>query len=127
MPRKKKSAAAAAGEPLRRGPRPGYRRVPGTRSTPKQPFSLILNPDELNLLKKMALKEGSSVAAVIRSALHKVIFSTHPEMARSAIENDVESFLNHMGTKLALKRGTVGREKIKRQLVKGLMSGTRKR
>ena len=128
MPRSKKSASTAMGEPTRRGPRPGFRRIPGKRSTPKQPFSLILNPDELTLLKKMARQQGTSVAGIIRQALHTQIFSAHPEMAKSAIENEVESFLDRMGTKIALGGAPgAGREKLKRTLVKGLMTGVRRR
>jgi hypothetical protein len=128
MPRPKKSSAKAMGEPKRRGPRPGFRRIPGKRSTPKQPFSLILNPEELNLLKKMARQQGTSVAGIIRQALHSQIFSAHPEMAKTAIENEVETFLDRMGTKIALGGGVrAGREKLKRTLVKGLMTGVKRR
>ena len=128
MPRPKKATATGMGEPKRRGPRPGYRRAPGQKVTPKQPFSLILQPDELNLLKKMARQQGTSVAGIIRQALHIQIFSAHPEMARSAIETEVETFLNRVGSKMALGgKSGAGREKLKRTLVKGLLTGVRRR
>jgi len=128
MPRPKKATSTAMGEPTRRGPRPGFRRIPGKRSTPKQPFSLILEPTELNLLKKMARQQGTSVAGIIRQALHTQIFSAHPEMAKTAIENEVETFLDRMGSKIALGGGSgAGRERLKRTLVKGLMTGVRRR
>ncbi len=128
MPRPKKTTASAMAEPKRRGPRPGYRRLPGQRPTPKQPFSLILNPDELNLLKKMARQQGTSVAGIIRQALHTQIFSAHPEMARSTIENEVETFLDRVGSKMAIgDRKGPGREKLKRTLVKGLLTGVKRR
>ena len=43
------------------------------------PFSLILDPNELGILRKMAQRENTSVASVIRRAWHTVIFKSHPE------------------------------------------------
>ncbi|GAB4323023.1 MAG: hypothetical protein Kow0074_14920 [Candidatus Zixiibacteriota bacterium] len=103
---------------MKRGPRGG---------TPKQPFSLILDPDELRALKKMARQQGTSVASIIRQALHTVIFRTNPELAKSAIENEVNSFLDHMGTKLPIGQSGVRRSRLKKQLVTGLLGGMKKR
>jgi len=94
---------------------------------PKQPFSLILNPDELSILRKMARKEGTSVASVIRQALHTVIFRAHPDLAKNAIEREVDSFLDTMGSRLpsGLSKGAK-RARIKKQLVTGLLNTGRK-
>jgi len=115
----RRAAAPAKGRRvIKRGPRGG---------TPKQPFSLILDPDELSALKKMARHQRTSVASIIRQALHTVIFRTNPELAKSAIENEVNSFLDHMGTKLPLGQGGPRRTRLKKQLVTGLLSGMKKR
>jgi hypothetical protein len=109
--------ARVAGRPRRRIMRRGRR-----STGPKQPFSLILNPDELSILRKMARQEGTSVASVIRQALHTVIFRTHPDIAKNAIEREVDSFLDSMGDRVpsALSTGS-RRARIKKQLVSGLM------
>ncbi len=115
-------ARGVAGRPGRRGVRRG-RKTAG----PKQPFSLILNPDELSILRKMARKEGTSVASVIRQALHTVIFRAHPDLAKNAIEREVDSFLDTMGARLpsGLSKGAK-RARIKKQLVTGLLNTGRK-
>lgn len=115
-------ARGAVGRPRRRGVRRG-RKTAG----PKQPFSLILNPDELSILRKMARKEGTSVASVIRQALHTVIFRAHPDLAKNAIEREVDSFLDTMGARLpsGLSKGAK-RARIKKQLVTGLLNTGRK-
>lgn len=115
-------ARGAVGRPRRRVVRRG-RKTAG----PKQPFSLILNPDELSILRKMARKEGTSVASVIRQALHTVIFRAHPDLAKNAIEREVDSFLDTMGTRLptGLSKGAK-RARIKKQLVTGLLNTGRK-
>lgn len=110
-------ARTAAGRPRRRVTRRG-RKPAG----PKQPFSLILNPDELSILRKMARKDGTSVASVIRRALHTVIFRTHPELAKSAIEREVDSFLDNVGARFpsGIAKGTK-RSQIKKQLVTNIL------
>lgn len=115
-------ARGTVGRPSRRGVRRG-RKTAG----PKQPFSLILNPDELSILRKMARKEGTSVASVIRQALHTVIFRAHPDLAKNAIEREVDSFLDTMGARLpsGLSKGAK-RARIKKQLVTGLLNTGRK-
>lgn len=115
-------ARGTATKPRRRVVRRG-RRTAG----PKQPFSLILNPDELSILRKMARKDGTSVASVIRRALHTVIFRTHPELAKTAIEREVDTFLDTMGTRFpsGLSKGTK-RTQIKKQLVSNLLKTGRK-
>ncbi len=115
-------ARGPVGRPRRRVTRTGRK-----SAVPKQPFSLILNPDELSILRKMARKDGTSVASVIRQALHTVIFRTHPDLAKNAIEREVDSFLDTMGARLpsGLSKGAK-RARIKKQLVTGLMNTGRK-
>ena len=115
-------ARGTVGRPRRRVVRRGRK-----SAGPKQPFSLILNPDELSILRKMARKEGTSVASVIRQALHTVIFRTHPDLAKNAIEREVDSFLDTMGNRLpsGLSKGAK-RARIKKQLVTGLLNTGRK-
>ena len=121
-PRAAKSAAAPR---ARRGRPPGRGRGP---SKPKMPFSLILDPGELTILRTMADREGTSVAAVIRKALHTVIFKSHPDLARSAVENEVDSFLDAMGAKIpsGAARGA-RRAKLRKQLVSGLLGSRRRK
>ncbi|MEW5700981.1 MAG: hypothetical protein AB1792_01955 [Candidatus Zixiibacteriota bacterium] len=119
-PRARRTAAARP-SPVRRAPRRVVRRGRGTPG-PKQPFSLILNPEELNILRKMARRENTSVASVIRHALHTVIFRSHPDLAKHAIEKEVESFLDTVGARLpkGLAKG-VKRSRLRNQLVTGLL------
>ena len=89
---------------------------------PKMPFSLILEPGELQILRDLADKENSSVAAVIRKALHTVIFKNHPDLARATIENEVESFLNSVDNKLPSGIGNAAkRAKLRKELVTKLL------
>jgi hypothetical protein len=133
MPKKTTTKATAPAK--RRGPKPGPRKAAPARTvkrgprgaTPKQPFSLILEPDELTTLKKMARQQNTSVAAIIRQALHTVIFRTNPGLAKSAIENEVTSFLDHIGNKLPLGKGGAKRALLKKQMVSGLLSGIKTR
>ena len=95
---------------------------------PKQPFSLILNPDELNILRKMARRENTSVASVIRQALHTVIFRTHPDLAKNSLEREVDSFLETMSARLP--KGQIKgakKSRLRSQLVSGLMQGVKTR
>jgi len=106
------------------GARPRRRIVRRGRGTPgpKQPFSLILNPDELNILRKMARRENTSVASVIRQALHTVIFKAHPDLAKNALEREVESFLDSVGMRIPSGLGKgARRSRLKKQLVNGLL------
>jgi hypothetical protein len=94
------------------------------------PFSLILAPSELGILRKMAARENTSVAAIIRRALHTVIFKSHPDLARNAIESDVDSFLDTVGNKLPTGVGGAARRtRLRNQLVTGLLGpkGRKKR
>lgn len=130
MPKKGSSVAKVApprvGRPRKGAARRGRPRGTG-RATPKQPFSLILEPDELSALKKIARSRRTSVAAIIRQALHTVVFRTNPELAKTAIENEVNSFLEHLGTKLPLGAGGPKRARLKKQMVTGLLSGMKSR
>jgi hypothetical protein len=117
-PRRRTKRAAPARRTVKRGPR---------GATPKQPFSLILEPDELATLKKMARQQRTSVAAIIRQALHTVIFRDNPGLAKSAIENEVNSFLDQLGNKLPLGKSGARRSRLKKQMVTGLLSGMKTR
>lgn len=88
----------------------------------KLPFSLILDPGEMAVLRKMANKDDTSVANVIRAALNSVIFKNHPDLVRNAIASDVDSFLDSVGSKLP--NGPVSgqrRTRMRNQLVAGLI------
>jgi len=124
-PRPKRSAR---GRPAPTRARRRIIRRAGRSAGPKQPFSLILNPDELNILRKMARREATSVASVIRRALHTVIFKNHPDLAKHALEKEVDSFLEAMGARLprGLGKGAT-RSRLKNQLVTGLMGKVGKR
>lgn len=128
--RKKTTGKAPSAAKKTTAPRPRRGRPPGRGRGPtkaKMPFSLILDPGELGILRTMADRDGTSVAAVIRKALHTVIFKSHPDLARSAVENDVDSFLDAMGAKIpsGVARGA-RRDKLRKQLVSGLL-GTKRR
>jgi hypothetical protein len=86
------------------------------------PFSLILAPAELNTLRKVADQRGTSVANVIRSALHQTIFKHHPDLAAKMLENEVDAFLARLSEKLP-GGGPKGAAKarLKKQLVRGLI------
>jgi hypothetical protein len=60
----------------------------------QQPFSLILEPDELSTLRKIARKEGTSVGAIVRRAIYVVIDRVYPERRQLMIEHEAEVFLN---------------------------------
>lgn len=98
--------------------RHGRRPSPGG---PKQPFSLILGPDELSILRKIARKEKTSVACVVRQALHTVIFRNRPELARAFIEKEMSAFLDSIGDHvpggLSKNRRRVLTHRVTRQLM----------
>jgi hypothetical protein len=92
------------------------------------PFSLILEPGELQILRDIADKDNTSVAAVIRKALHAEIFKNHPDLARTTIENEVESFLDSVGGKLpAGIGGTARRSQLQKELVAKLLKSKGKK
>ena len=108
-----------------RTPPVGPRRVSSRAQTPVETAVLIdPQPDELTILQDGA--QEASVASVIRQALHTVI-RTHPDLAKNAIEREVDSFLDTMGARLpsGLSKGAK-RARLKKQLVSGLLSTGRK-
>jgi len=126
--RRRRTAGKPATVQTRSAPRRGLGTRAGRARTPKMPFSLILDPGELSVLRKMARRENTSVASVIRSALHTVIFKSHPDLARHAIESDVDAFLETVGRKLpsGVAKGS-RRKRLRNQLVSGLLGGRRAR
>lgn len=104
------------------GPKPQMR---GRRSSagPKQPFSIVLDARELQALKTIARKKQCSVASLIRGAMNAVIFQANPQLARAALEKDIEHFLDGIKSKLPMSTRFEGRKKgLKRSLVEGIMS-----
>lgn len=88
---------------------------------PIQPFSLILQPAELNLLRKLAGKEGTSIGAIVRRAIHTVIADKHPEFARQILESGADTFLSEVAMRLPAGAVTpVKRSAFKNQLIKSL-------
>lgn len=70
-------------------------RVNPTRKPPKiLPFSLILEPEELRELRRLAQKEGTSIGALVRRAIGVVIEQRYPDRRRRMIEQEAEEFLN---------------------------------
>lgn len=69
---------------------------------PLQPFSLILEPSELDALRKIAGKEKTSVAAIIRRAIHKILYQANPELVDRMIEAEVDGFLKRVGKRVPL-------------------------
>jgi hypothetical protein len=76
------------------------------------------------VLKKMAKEDNTSVAGVIRKALHTVIFRTHPDLAIGVLEREVDTFLADVGSRLP-QGGVKGaqRSRLKNRLVKELIGG----
>ncbi len=60
------------------------------------PFSLILQPEELRALRRIARKEGISAGAVVRRAIHTVIYRVHPDVVNRMIESEVDGFLDQL-------------------------------
>jgi len=127
------------------GPKPGSKRVyrkasaPAARKTAtkrvarrpgrkpsgrvKRPFSIVLDARELKALKDIARKKNSSVAGLIRGAMNAVIFQANPKLAKSALEKDVDEFLNGIKGKLPMRARFEGRKKgLKKNLVNGILS-----
>ena len=97
-------------------------RAKSHRATPKMPFSLILQPAELGLLRKIADHNSSSVAAVIKDALYKTIFKSHPGLAKSIVENEVDAFFDKLIAKLPGRGPTqAAKIKLKNQIVRGFL------
>jgi len=125
MPKMKTAAEAPkkAGLPANGRRRPGRR--PGRRPSGnvKRPFSIVLDARELQALKNIARKQRVSVASLIRGAMNAVIFQANPQLARAALEKDVEHFLDGINSKLPMSKRFEGRKRtLKRSLVDGILS-----
>ena len=89
----------------------------------KRPFSIVLDARELKALKDIARKKNSSVAGLIRGAMNTVIFQANPKLAKSALEKDVDEFLNGIKGKLPMRARFDGRKKgLRKDLVDGILS-----
>jgi hypothetical protein len=86
-----------------------------------QPFSLILEPAELAALRKIAGKERTSMGAIVRRAIHSVLFRANPALVDRIVEAELDGFLKRMGEKFpgagmkGAKRG-----EFKKQIVKAI-------
>lgn len=105
----------------KRKPRRRQVRSTSPRRKPLMPFSLILPPDELNTLRKIADKEGVTVAAIIRRAIHTVIVSMYPEYKEQLLVSEAGMFLDELATRFPAKMLSASkRRKFRLQLVSGL-------
>ena len=101
---------------VRRGGRRPSRNV-------KRPFSIVLDARELQALKNIARKKHASVASLIRGAMNAVIFQANPQLARAALEKDVEHFLDGIKSKMPMSTRFEGRKRgLKKNLVAGILS-----
>lgn len=97
----------------------GPRRTP--RNGPVMPFSLVLDQREMGFLRKVAKERGTSVADVVRGALHATIYRAHPEIARRIIEEEVTTFIGTVGRRLTGQRlGSTQMASLRRQVVSAL-------
>ena len=88
---------------------------------PIQPFSLILQPAELDVLRKLAKKEGTSIGAIVRRAIHTVIAKRHPDFGKQIVEAEADAFLS--GVAMRLPAGAITpakRAAFRKQLVGAL-------
>ena len=91
------------------------------RNGPVMPFSLVLEPGEMGVLRKIAKERGTSVAGVVRGALHATIFRAHPEVAKRIIEEEVTTFIGTVGRRLTGQRlGSAQLARLRRQVVSAL-------
>ncbi len=130
MPRTAKKSAAKKAAKRGRKPGPkkgGARRGRKPSGRVKKPFSIVLDEAELRALKEIARKRNSSVAGLIRGAMNAVIFQANPKMARTALEKDVDDFLEDIKGKLPMKDRFEGkRRRLKKSLVEGIISDMEK-
>ena len=113
------TTAAVRTRTRRAGRRPGRKPSGGA----KKPFSIVLDARELKALKEIAKKKNSSVAGLIRGAMNAVVFQANPQLARSALEKDVDDFLDGIKGKLPMSARFDGRKKgLKKNLVDGIIS-----
>lgn len=86
----------------------------------KQPFSLILSPDELSFLRKIAQEENLSVAAVIRKAIYDMLTENNPEFRRVIAQKATEKFVGDIQGILGVRLRAVERKRHIAEIVKAL-------
>jgi hypothetical protein len=92
------------------------------RKLPKvQPFSLILQAVELHPLRKIAGKEGISIGAIIRRAIHTVIGHVHPDLGRKLLESETDAFLDSYAMRFPAGRITPAQRKAFKRRVAGAL------
>jgi len=110
MPRKKPSQSSRA------------RPAPTTKARPVMPFSLILTPQEMAILRKEAARQETSVGGVVRGAIHAVLFRTHPDFVRQMVNREVGAFFDSLQTRhLGAKVTPALRARIQRQIISALV------
>jgi predicted component of type VI protein secretion system len=63
---------------------------------PIQPFSLILQPAELETLRNIARKEGTSIGAVVRCAIYTEIAKTESDFGKQVLKSEANAFLDQL-------------------------------
>jgi len=87
-----------------------------------QPFSLILELNELSILRKIAKERGTSVGGVVRVAIQTVIYRNYPGMMRRLVESEADAFLDLLAMRLPSSLLTSAKRKaFKERLVKDLV------
>jgi hypothetical protein len=101
---------------------PSVHLAPKAKAKPSMPFSLILTPAEMAILRKEAARQGTSVGGVVRGAIHAALFQTHPEMARQLAEKEAGAFLDALTTLYpGLRPSRVKRAQLQRRIVSALV------
>ena len=101
--------------------KPARRRVTASsRKRPQiMPFSLELPRSEMDALRRIAGKEGVSIAAVVRRAILIAVASAHPELGREIVEAEADAFFDQLGARFATGRLTAAKRKaFKARLVR---------
>lgn len=90
-----------------------------TNSSDVQPFSLILEPAELGILRKLARKEGTSMGVIVRRAIGVVIEQVYPQRRKLMVEHEAEEFLRSLSQRYPSSFLTSAkRSQFKRQVVR---------
>lgn len=83
----------------------------------------MLSDAEISILRDIASRENTSVANIIRNAMNVVFFSAHPDLAKTAVAENVDRFFNDLTDKLPLSpRFNAKRTAIKKKLVQDLVN-----
>lgn len=64
------------------------------------PFSMILQPEELSALRRIARSKNVPVAAVIRYAIDSIILKEYPDHRRRIVEKVTDEFLERLSQRL---------------------------